>query len=153
MRKTTSTQDIRALAQQMESQLQSIRQMMRRQLDAEYSKGDLTAPQQLVMRAVCKAEGLSLKELSRSVCLAHSTVSGIVDRLEKRGFVIRRTSKEDNRVTQIIASPAVRDFLQKRAPALTLHPLTRALKRATQAQRAAVETGLSTLEELLRKGS
>jgi len=31
--------------------------------------------------------GLSLKLLSEKVSLAHSTVSGIVDRLEKRGMV------------------------------------------------------------------
>ncbi len=154
MKKPTSSQkEIRALAQQMETQLQSIRQMMRRQLDVEYSKGNLTAPQRLVMEAVCKSEGLSLKELSKTVCLAHSTVSGIVDRLENRGFVARKTSKADRRVTEIVPSVAVRDFLQKRAPALSLHPLTRALKDATPAQRSAVQTGLVTLEELLRNSS
>jgi DNA-binding MarR family transcriptional regulator len=154
MRKQTSSQqEIRTLAQRMESQLQSIRQMMRRRLDAEYSKGELTAPQRLVMEAVCKSEGLSLKDLSETVCLAHSTVSGIVDRLEKRGFVTRRISKEDRRLTQIFPSSAVRNFLQKRYPALALHPLTRALKEATPAQRSIVQEGLSTLEELLRNSS
>lgn len=141
------------MAQRMESQLQSIRKMMRRQLDAEYSKGELTAPQRLVMEAVCKSEGLSLKDLSETVCLAHSTVSGIVDRLEKRGFVTRRISKEDRRITQIFPSSAVRNFLQKRYAALALHPLTHALKEATPAQRSIVQEGLSTLEELLRNSS
>lgn len=144
-----SNQEIRALAQRVESQLQSIRRMMRRQLDAEFAKGNLTAPQRLVMQAVCKTDALSLKDLSRSVCLAHSTVSGIVDRLEKRGMVARRTSKKDRRVSQIAASPAVRDFLRDRMPVLSLHPLTRALKNATPAQRAAIEKGLKVLEQLL----
>lgn len=143
-------QDLRALARHMESQLQSIRQKMRRQLEAEYAKGGLTGPQQLVMGVVCRSEGLSLKELSRAVCLAHSTVSGIVDRLEKRGYLIRRTSTNDRRVTQILPSPAVRKFMQKRAPMLTLHPLARALAKATPAQRVAVQYGLNTLEKLLR---
>jgi len=152
-KRPSPTQEIRVLAQHMESQLQSIRQMMRRQLDAEYSKGELTAPQRLVMGAICAAEGLSLKELSKTVCLAHSTVSGIIDRLEKRGLVVRRTGDIDRRVTQIIASPAVRDFLQTRAPALTLHPLTRALKDATPAQRTAAQKGLGILEQLLKNSS
>ena len=37
------------------------------------------------MRIVVRNDGISLKELSAAVNLAHSTVSGIVDRLEKRG--------------------------------------------------------------------
>jgi len=154
MPKTTSPQlEIRALAQHLESQLQSIRKMMRQRLDAEYSKGDLTAPQRLVMEAVCKSEGLSLKELSRSVSLSHSTVSGIVDRLEKRGLVARKINAADRRITQIIPSTAVRDFLRKRAPALTLHPLTHALQAATPAQRNAVQKGLATLDKILRNSS
>jgi DNA-binding MarR family transcriptional regulator len=152
-KKLSEQQEIRLLAQHMESRLQSIRQMMRRQLDVEYSKGNLTAPQRLVMEAVCKSEGLSLKDLSKTVCLAHSTVSGIVDRLEKRGLVTRKISEKDRRVTQIVASPTVRDFLQKRLPRLTLHPLTRALKSGTPAQRSAIQKGLATLEELLRNSS
>jgi DNA-binding MarR family transcriptional regulator len=151
MTKTASPQqEIRALAQHLESQLQSIRKMMRQRLDAEYSKGDLTAPQRLVMEAVCKSEGLSLKELSKNASLAHSTVSGIVDRLEKRGLVARKINEADRRVTQIVPSTAVRDFLRKRAPALTLHPLTHALKAATPAQCSVVQKGLATLEKLLR---
>src|ERR1700750_638952 len=154
MREGASTQqEIRALAQQLESQLQSIRQMMRRQLEAEYSKGNLTAPQRLVMEAVCKSEGVSLKELSKSVCLAHSTVSGIIDRLEKRGLVVRTISAEDRRRTLIVPSSAVRDFLRTQASELTLHPLTRALKAATPTQRIVIQKGLATLEELLRNSS
>jgi DNA-binding MarR family transcriptional regulator len=41
-------------------------------------------PQSAVIQAVVKHDGISLKDLSREVSLAHSTVSGIVDRLEKR---------------------------------------------------------------------
>jgi DNA-binding MarR family transcriptional regulator len=152
MRKSAaSNPDIHALAQQMESQLQSIRRMMRRRLDAEFAKGELTAPQRLVMSAICKAEGLSLKDLSAAVCLAHSTVSGIVDRLEKRGLVVRRTSPADRRITQIVPSKPVHDFLRRRMPALSLHPLTQALRDTTPAQRTEIAKGLATLERLLRK--
>jgi DNA-binding MarR family transcriptional regulator len=148
-RKMTEAQSIRVLARKIETQLHSIRQRLRRQLEAEYARGNLTGPQRLIMELLCRSDGMNLKQLSQAACLAHSTVSGIVDRLEAHGLVQRKTDEKDRRVTQITPSPAVREFLERRAPALTLHPLTKALNQATPAQRAAIRRGLNILEQLL----
>lgn len=134
----------------MEAQLQAIRRKLRQRLEAEFARGELTAPQRMVMGEVVRAEGMSLKELSARVSLAHSTVSGIVDRLEKQGLVERAAHATDGRVTMIRASGAVREFLQKKMPALTLTPLVKALERADEKELRAVRRGLDTLERLLR---
>jgi hypothetical protein len=52
-------------------------------------------------------------------------------------------------MTRVSPSSEVRKFLEKRAPALTLHPLTQALHKTTPAQRLAIEKGLNILEQLL----
>jgi DNA-binding MarR family transcriptional regulator len=135
----------------MEMKLQAIRQIMRKPLEAQYARGNLTGPQMLVMEVVCKHDGISLKDLSKAVNLAHSTISGIVDRLEKRGFLLRTPLKTDRRVTQICPSRDVKEFLQKRAPVLTLHPLAIALKKASPDERRAILKGVSVLEKLLTK--
>jgi DNA-binding MarR family transcriptional regulator len=142
---------IQALARQIEIKLQTIRQIIRKPLETQYARGHMTGPQMLVMEVVCRHDGISLKDLSKSVSLAHSTVSGIVDRLEKRGFVVRKSLKTDRRVTQIYPSHAVREFLQKHAPALTLHPLASALKKASPGEQKTVLKGISLLEKLLTK--
>ncbi len=142
---------LRALAQDLEAQLQRIRRKMRRRLEAEYRRGEVTGPQRLVMHVLVGSEGMSLKELSARVSLAHSTVSGIVDRLEKRGFVNRRALESDRRVTQITVSKPVREFMEKQAPELALHPLLSALRRASEAERSAVRKGIETLERLLEE--
>jgi DNA-binding MarR family transcriptional regulator len=147
--KAPEAQSIRAAAQRMEKQLQFIRQKLRRQLEAEFASGNLTAPQRLIMSLLCRAESMSLKELSKEASLAHSTVSGIVDRLELRGLIQRQVDEKDRRITRIAPSYEVRKFLEKRAPVLTLHPLILALQKATPEQRAAVGRGLNTLEQLL----
>ena len=134
----------------MEAQLQAIRRKLRQRLEAEFARGELTAPQRMVMGELVRAEGMSLKELSARVSLAHSTVSGIVDRLEKQGLVERAAHATDGRVTMIRASGAVREFLQKKMPALTLTPLVKALERADEKELRAVRRGLDTLERLLR---
>jgi DNA-binding MarR family transcriptional regulator len=103
------------------------------------------------MHALVQSGGMSLKELSAHLGLAHSTVSGIVGRLQERGMVERRTSETDRRVTRIGVTRQVRDFVRDAIPGLLLHPLEEALARATAAQRRAIVEGLKTLREVLEK--
>ena len=141
--------ELRLEAKRIEGQLQAIRRKLRQRLEAEFARGELTAPQRMVMGELVRTEGMSLKQLSARVSLAHSTVSGIVDRLEKQGMVEREVHATDRRVTMIRASVAVRQFLKKKMPALTLTPLVQALQRADEKELRTVQRGLDTLEKLL----
>jgi DNA-binding MarR family transcriptional regulator len=143
------TPELRAEAQKIEAQIELIRRKLRSRLEAEFGRGGLTAPQRMVMQELVGSEGLSLKALSARVSLAHSTVSGIVERLQKQGLVLRKTLQTDRRVTHIAASAEVRKFLQKRMPELAITPLLRALQHTTEKQRRVIREGLNTLETLL----
>ncbi|WP_243108127.1 MarR family transcriptional regulator [Clostridium sp. JN-9] len=59
--------------------------------------GGLTIPQTLVVFTLFKSGEMKISELSKKVNLSNSTVSGIVDRLEKQGMVERTRSEEDRR--------------------------------------------------------
>jgi DNA-binding MarR family transcriptional regulator len=141
--------ELRELAQQTERQLNIIQRSMRQRLQAEFARGNLTGPQRLVMAALVRTQGLSLKQLSEAVSLAHSTVSGIVDRLGKQGLIERQTHPTDRRITLLVASPPVREFLATRMPELALHPLLEALRHASPTQRRSITRGLNTLAKLL----
>src|SRR5215831_18013029 len=95
-RRKSEVTELRQLALELEQHLTAIRQQIRRPVEAEFARGGLTGPQRSVMEALFKSDGRSLKELTAQVGLAHSTVSGIVDRLEKRGLIERRS--EERRV-------------------------------------------------------
>ena len=138
-----------ALADQLEHDLGAIRRLLRKPLEAEVAKGELTAPQVSVMREVVGRDGVSLKDLSRAVSLAHSTVSGIIDRLEKRGLVSRRSDAADGRISRIHPTPVVREFVRDQIPALRRRPLEAALENATIAERARIAEGIERLRELL----
>ena len=125
-------------------------------LCANYSKprwprGNLTQPQTAVMREIVRNHGINLKDLSRAVSLAHSTVSGIVDRLEKRGMIERRPDPADGRVSCIYPAEVVKDFVRERIPALRSGPLQEALERATAEERASISQALQRLRELLEE--
>jgi DNA-binding MarR family transcriptional regulator len=141
--------DVAALADSIERSLREIRQVLRRPLDAEFARGGLTGPQRTVMQAVFHSDGLSLKEIGERVGLTHSTLSGIVDRLAARGLLERRVNSTDRRLTSIVVTKVVRDFMAHTAPSLTARPLIQALGRASPAERKAITNGLRTLERVL----
>ena len=141
--------DLTALASEIDSELRAIRELVRRPLEMEIAKGRLTGPQQSAMAALLAAGGLSLKELSARLGLAHSTTSGIIDRLEKSNLVERKVDESDRRTTKITVSAPVRKFVEETMPGMSIHPLTEALRRASPVQRLAITTGLKTLRAVL----
>jgi DNA-binding MarR family transcriptional regulator len=61
----------------------------------------ITGPQILAMKTLSETPGISISDLARRVYLHPATVVGIVDRLEGRGFVVRKRSKEDRRQVNV----------------------------------------------------
>lgn len=147
--KRNRSQSLTEEAESIERDLREIREKLRRPLEAKFAAGQLTGPQRSVMQVVFHSAGMSLKDLSARLSLSHSTVSGIVDRLVTRGMLERRVNGADRRVSNIVVTKAVRDFMEKRAPRLTTEPLVRALTRATRGQRKTILKGLKTLRGII----
>ena len=140
------------MAQEIDEHLRRVRHVLRQPLETEFARGGLTGPQRSVMQAVVHANGMSLKDLSRSVGLAHSTVSGIVDRLAKKGLLARQSDKKDRRLSLIVTSRQVREYVRSKLPSLTIHPLLEALRRTRPAERTAILEGLRTLRRAVEIG-
>jgi DNA-binding MarR family transcriptional regulator len=64
-------------------------------------KAGLTVPQILIMQAVQEAGGLQVSEIARRVSLSHSTVTSVLDRLEKKEVVQRNKIETDHRVVRV----------------------------------------------------
>ena len=75
----------------------------------------LTAPQLLVLQAIQTLGAVAISRLSSEVSLSQATVTTIIDRLEKRGYVARRRSDQDKRVVHALLTDAGRDVVE-RAP-------------------------------------
>jgi DNA-binding MarR family transcriptional regulator len=68
-------------------------------------RADLTGPQLTVVKMLEQIGELSLSELSERIRAQNSTVTGIIDRMEREGLVVRERSKEDRRVVYIRLTP------------------------------------------------
>lgn len=133
--------------------LGAIRKLLRQPLDAEIARGNLTGPQRTVMQVVVRQDlretGISLKDLSKAVGLAQSTVSGIADRLERDGLLERRPDPNDGRAVRIFPTPPVVEFLRDQLPHLLNDPLQRALAKASAEETAIIQQALTRLRQLL----
>jgi DNA-binding MarR family transcriptional regulator len=62
---------------------------------------ELTGPQLTVLKLLEGVGDLSLSALSERIRAQNSTVTGIIDRMEREGLVVRARSTEDRRVVHI----------------------------------------------------
>ena len=57
----------------------------------------LTSPQLLIMQTIREAVEITAGDLARQVNLSQATITNILDRIEKRGWVVRQRSEKDKR--------------------------------------------------------
>ncbi|MCH3965147.1 MAG: MarR family winged helix-turn-helix transcriptional regulator [Clostridium sp.] len=74
------------------------------------NKYGFTVPQLSVIFHLYKMPYVTLNELSECMMLTKSTVSGIIDRLEKQGIVIREIPEDNRRIVRLSLS---NDFKEK----------------------------------------
>ncbi len=73
----------------------------------------ITGPQLWALKIVSQHAGLPLGDLSRKMYLHPSTVTGVVDRLEDKGYVARDRDSVDRRVVRVKLTPAGQDLAAK----------------------------------------
>jgi DNA-binding MarR family transcriptional regulator len=153
--KVTNDEELLREVAEIEQQLRTIRREMLRVIEDDQRRGQLTPPQMQAMVVLYQAnqsgapDGLTLKDLSERMGLAHSTVSGIVDRLERRGMVYRQIDPADRRSTRIVMTNPVREYIEQHLVSHLHGPLLDALRHATREERDMIRAGLSTLHRLL----
>ena len=115
---------------------------------SEAEEHGMTGPQVTVMECLVRSGPMTLTELSRTLGMSHSSASGIIDRLERRGMLRRTQDASDRRRTSIEVTDAVRRYVRELDEGPTGR-LARVLKGATPAQRAVMSDGLRLLADLL----
>ena len=81
--------------------LKQVVDSIKQNVESEFKEMGLTGSQGMLMGTLAHNGKMKISELSERMGLSNSTVSGIVDRLEKQGFVERIRSKEDRRVVYV----------------------------------------------------
>ncbi|MDD5128020.1 MAG: MarR family transcriptional regulator, partial [Dehalococcoidales bacterium] len=72
------------------------------------SEFGLTPPQYFVFNALWMGDGISIGELGERVALDGSTLTGVIDRMERSGYVERRDNPDDRRSLLLYLTPKAR---------------------------------------------
>jgi len=70
----------------------------------------LTPPQYFVFNALWMGDGISVGELGERVSLDSSTLTGIIDRMERSGYVERRSNPDDRRSVLVLLTAKAREL-------------------------------------------
>jgi DNA-binding MarR family transcriptional regulator len=115
-------------------------------------EGDLgiTGPQRLVLRVIGQFPELSAGELAHIVRLHPSTITGILQRLTKRGLVDRKRDPADSRRVRLRLKPAALAFT-KVSSGTVEKAVTQALEHSGAANVRAARTVLTAVARSLNE--
>jgi len=95
----------------------------------------ITPVQYAALQVVSNQPGIDQRTLARTIALDASTTGGVVDRLEARGWMERRTAPEDRRARQLVLTAAGEQGLAASIPAM-LRAQEQILAPLTERQRS-----------------
>ena len=122
----------------------------RRRMKSLASSHGLTGPQWTVVRALSARGDLSLSALSDQIRAKNSTVTGIVDRMERDGLVERQRSTHDRRVVHLEATARGR-AIAAAVPVRAMEIFGGALRALSSEDRAELTRILGLLAESVRE--
>lgn len=81
----------------------------------------LTGPQLVVLKELAEGPPRTVSELAQAVNLSQATLTGILDRLDRKGLIGRVRSTEDRRKVIVSLTPAAKEVIAQAPPLLQEH--------------------------------
>lgn len=128
--------------------LKQIGKCMKKTVEAQCKDGNITGPQGMLLGTLAHHGKMKISDLSERLTLSNSTVSGIVDRLEKQGLVERIRSDEDRRVVYVNITPAYKKSAQEQFKRIE-ESIEIKMKNATHEELDKILEGLNILKNML----
>ncbi|MCK4257478.1 MAG: MarR family transcriptional regulator [Halanaerobiales bacterium] len=144
------SEDLKLTPLEFEYLMTQIARIMNKLLRDSMKDATITPPQFSALITIYRDEDMTIGEISDVLFLANSTVSGLVDRLEKVDLVERYRDKADRRVVRVKLKEkgrrTVEEILEKRRK-----KLERDLGMLNSSQQNELLTDLTLLLKIMRK--
>lgn len=128
--------------------LKAVQKKIKNRMHHHFHDMELTAPQGMLIYMISRHETLKISEISNKMGLSNSTVSGIVDRLEARGFVKRVRSEKDRRVVNVTVTELMKEKITSHEDIIN-KLMSEALDVGTSEELIEIANGLEILNNLL----
>jgi DNA-binding MarR family transcriptional regulator len=70
----------------------------------------ITPSQYLILESLWDEEGLSAGDIGKRLVLDSATLSGVLDRMAEKGWIVKKTDPEDKRFIRIYLSDTAKDL-------------------------------------------
>lgn len=131
--------------------LRSLRRIIRaidlysRDLKARHG---LTIPQLLCLSTIIGHEKMTAVNVARAIHLSPTTLVGILDRLEKEGYIERQRSRDDRRNIMLTATSRGKEVAKAAPPPLQKN-LVKGLSRLSVSEQTKIADSLQTIVRLM----
>ena len=112
----------------------------------------LTGPQLVVLKALIETSPQSVSSLAAAVNLSQATVTGILDRLERKSMVTRERDSRDKRRVMVSPTSAAEDALAGAPPLLQEH-FTEAFENLADWEQTQILSSLQRIVALMEAGN
>lgn len=135
---------------QIPSLIREINSKLNHSIKNELKETGFTVPQIMVIKLLFNHNRLKVSEISKEISLVNSTVSGIIDRLEKQDIVKRIRSEEDRRIVYIELSSKGKEIV-KEHKVIIKNFFNNTFSNISNEEIDIILTGLQTLKSVLNK--
>ena len=131
--------------------VQSLRRIVKtledysQQVSSEFG---ITGPQLWALKTISEHDVLPLGQLSKKMYLHPSTVTGVVDRLESKGYVARGRDATDRRIVTVSLTAAGRALVRK-APSPVQGKMIYGLRKLKRDELHVIHESLRKLAEIV----
>lgn len=131
-------------------ELKTVLHSIKKNLGTRFNSFNLTGPQGMLMGILNRYGEMKVSDLSEKLGLSNSTVSGIIDRLEKQDLVKRTRSESDRRVVYVSATEKFKKGFEESFKELE-NDFGRMLSKASTEEIDTIIEGLHLLQKILDK--
>ncbi|HOI17269.1 MAG TPA: MarR family transcriptional regulator [Geobacteraceae bacterium] len=108
----------------------------------------LTGPQLWAIKVIADFAPIRVSDLAERMYLHPATTVGILDRLEKKGLIVRSRSLKDRRGVEVALTAAGRDVVSN-APEVAQGLLVAGLERLSPRRLKSLDSGLALMVDIL----
>ncbi|CAB1262437.1 MarR family transcriptional regulator [Clostridium sp. WLY-B-L2] len=133
--------------------LRTIKRVMKnahRIMGRRFKELNLTGPQLFVVMNLMRHGKMKISDLGEKMSLSNSTVSGIIDRLERQNVVKRTRSREDRRIVYVSVTPEFKKIADAKHEEVD-RIFQSMIDVATPEEMDIISRGLYTLEKVMNR--
>jgi DNA-binding MarR family transcriptional regulator len=142
--------DDTVLSDRVETSIRNISHLLRTQAGRFARQYGLTGPQLAFLRRIHSDGEVSVGELAEASNLSQATITGVADRLERRGLIRKQRSESDRRRVLVRLTPAAARMFQTN-PELLRHRVADALQSLSRSEQDLIMNVLARIERLMRE--